>query len=395
MPTERIYYTDPTVLEFEGRVISTGRQGEKFLTVLDRSAFYPTSGGQPHDTGRLGDTDIIEVAENDAGDVVHITVSETAQIGASVRGVVDKTRRWKNRQMHTAQHILSQTFIKLYQLETMSVHLGEDYGAVELNTGEVSLAQLDEAERYAGEIISDNLPVDILFVASDEAARLPLRKIPDREGTIRVIRIGQFDWSACGGTHCQRTAEVGVLKLVGAEKMRGRVLVKFLSGVQAVSDYGQRFQATNVLSRNLSCGIADLAPKIDKLQAENRELRRQSVELLKELTPIRAEAISQKVDRSGSTPVVVDAYSDAETAAQLASEVARRIRGLAVICAEGKLLFAVDESSQLHAGNLAREFATRSGLRGGGGPKAAQVGGADTDKLDDYRVVIREIVAHV
>jgi len=93
--------------------------------------------------------------------------------------------------------------------------------------------------------------------------------------------------------------------------------------------------------------------------------------------------------------VVVDAYSDAETAAQLASEVARRIRGLAVICAEGKLLFAVDESSQLHAGNLAREFATRSGLRGGGGPKAAQVGGADTDKLDDYRVVIREIVAHV
>jgi alanyl-tRNA synthetase len=392
--TERLYYTDPTLLEFEGCVVHTYREGEHARTVLDRSAFYPTSGGQLCDTGSLAGVAVIDVVEAESGDVIHVTAEEPGGIGATVRGLIDQSRRWRNRQMHTAQHILSQTFIRLWGLETVSVHLGEGYGAVELNSAEIGSSQIEQAEQYAGEIVAANLPVDSRFVSAEEAAGLPLRKVPERAGTIRVIQIGEFDWSACGGTHCLRTAEVGVLKIIGVDKMHGRVLVRFLSGVQAIADYSQRFHTTDTLSRTLSCGISDLAPRIDKLQAENKELRKQAVDLLKELTPVRADALALRAERSGKVPVLIDVYSDADSAAQLAAGVAGRIHGLAVIVTGGKALIAVSDDAGLHAGNIAKEFASRAGLRGGGGPKAAQVGGADPSRLDEYRLLFMEIVAH-
>jgi alanyl-tRNA synthetase len=337
---------------------------------------------------------VIDVVEAESGDVIHVTAEEPGGIGATVRGLIDQSRRWRNRQMHTAQHILSQTFIRLWGLETVSVHLGEGYGAVELNSAEIGSSQIEQAEQYAGEIVAANLPVDSRFVSAEEAAGLPLRKVPERAGTIRVIQIGEFDWSACGGTHCLRTAEVGVLKIIGVDKMHGRVLVRFLSGVQAIADYSQRFHTTDTLSRTLSCGISDLAPRIDKLQAENKELRKQAVDLLKELTPVRADALALRAERSGKVPVLIDVYSDADSAAQLAAGVAGRIHGLAVIVTGGKALIAVSDDAGLHAGNIAKEFASRAGLRGGGGPKAAQVGGADPSRLDEYRLLFMEIVAH-
>ena len=394
MATERLYYTDPTLVEFEGRIIHTCREGGQFKTALDRSAFYPTSGGQSCDTGSLAGLAVIDVVESEDGDVIHVTAAEPGVVGARVRGLIDQSRRWRNRQMHTAQHILSQTFIKLLGIETVSVHLGEEYGAIELSTAEIDSKQIEQAELLAAEIIAANMPVDTRLLLPEEAAGLPLRKAPDREGLIRVIQIGEFDWSACGGTHCSRTAEVGVLKIIGVEKTRGRVLVRFLSGVQAIADYQQRFCATDQLSRTLSCGIPDLAPRIDKLQAENKELRKQTVELLKELTPVRAEALAGRAERFGRVPVLIDVYSDVDTAPQLAKEVAGRIHGLAVFIADDKVLIAVSDDAGLHAGNIAKEFASRAGLRGGGGPKAAQVGGADPSRIVEYGSFIREIVAH-
>lgn len=393
MTTERLYYTDPTLLEFEGRVIHTEQAGDRVATVLDRSAFYPTSGGQLCDIGTLAGTNVVEVVESDDGDVVHITESEIGSAGSTVGGVVNHLRRWKNRQMHTAQHILSQTFIKLFDLDTVSVHLGEEYGAVELNGDQISADQLERAEGHAGDIIAANLPIEIRFVSNEEASGLPLRKVPTREGTIRVIQIGQFDWSACGGTHCLRTAEVGLLKIIGVERMRGRALVRFLSGVQAIADYRQRFQASEMLSRTLSCGIPDFVPRVEKLLSENKDLRRQSADLFKELIPIRAEALARRAERSGKVSVLVEEYGDPASGSQLATEIAVRIEGLAMIVAGDKAMFAAAESAGLHAGDIAKEFASRLGLRGGGGPKAAQVGGVDSSRLDEYRVIIGEMLS--
>lgn len=393
MITERLYYSDPTLLEFEGIVVSSAREGDRVLTVLDQSAFYPTSGGQLFDIGTLNGVPIVEVTEGEDGEVIHISGAEIAGEGGSVHGVVDKSRRWKNRQMHTAQHILSQSFIALFELETVSVHLGEEYGAVELGSSDVATGQLEQAERFANDIVAHNLSVEILLVSPAEAARLPLRKVPGRDGVVRVIRIGDFDWSACGGTHCSSTAEVGVIKIIGMERVRSRALVKFLSGVQAIADYQARFRATDALTRTLSCGVSDLATNIGKLQAEHKDFRRQVVDLQKELIPIRAARLALQADRSGKFPLLALEVDCPDTAGLLAAEVANQIQGLVAFVVDGKLLIAVSDQSGLHAGNIAREITGRTGLRGGGSPKAAQIGGVAPEHLEQYRSILIEVIS--
>ncbi len=393
MITERLYYSDPTLLEFDGTVVRSVREGDRALTVLDRSAFYPTSGGQLFDVGTLNGVPVVEVTEGEDGEVIHISGAEIAGAGGSVHGVVDYSRRWKNRQMHTAQHILSQSFIALFELDTVSVHLGEEYGAIEFGSSEIVYDQFEQAELFANAVVARNLSVDILFVSPAEAARLPLRKVPGRDGVVRVIRIGDFDWSACGGTHCTSTSEVGLIKIVGMERVRSRALVKFLSGVQAIADYQARFRATDTLNRTLSCAVSDLATNVGKLQTDNKEYRRRIVDLQKELIPIRAARLAFQADRSRKFPLLVLEVDCPDTAGLLASEVANQIQGLVAFVVDGKLLIAVSDQSSLHAGNIAREIAGRTGLRGGGSPKAAQIGGADRSHLEEYRSIMIEVIS--
>ncbi len=395
--TERLYYTDPTILEFDTTIVRETQDSGRVLTFCDRSAFYPTSGGQLFDLGTLNDVQVVDVVEDDSGEVAHITDGSVGTVGSRVKGRVDAARRWKNRQMHTAQHILSQSFIRLFGLETVSVHLGEEYATVELETSELSDAQRTKVELHANEIVAANLKVDILFVSPIEAAAMPLRKVPEREGTIRVIKIGEYDWSACGGTHCCNTAEVGLIKIIGIERMRGKVLVKFLSGVLAIADYRNRFEATDRPSRLLSCGVSDLEANIKKLVDENKSLRRDVAVQNRELIPVRASKLAIASDRSGKIPLLVVAISDGESemAGGLAVEVALQIGGLAAICSGGKFHFATSETSGLNAGNIAKEFAVKMSLRGGGGPRAAQIGGVFASDIEQYRIVILEIITGV
>jgi alanyl-tRNA synthetase len=395
--TERLYYTDPTILEFDATIVQETQDGGRVMTYCDRSAFYPTSGGQLFDLGTLNDVPVIEIVEDGSGEVAHITAGGVGPIGSRVHGRVDAVRRWKNRQMHTAQHIVSQSFIRAFGLETVSVHLGEDYASVELDAAELSSELIAAVESHANELIAANLKVEILFVPPAVASGMPLRKVPGREGTIRVIKIGEFDWSACGGTHCNRTAEVGLIKIIGLERMRGKTLVKFLSGVQAVADYHNRFETTDRLTRSLSCGVSDLEANIEKLVEKNKSLRREVAVLIKEVTPVRASKMAITADRSGKVPLLVEAIleDESEAAGGLASEVAMQIGGLAAICSGGKLHIAVSETSGLNAGNIAKEFAAILSLRGGGGPRVAQIGGVDSSNIKQYRTIILEMISRV
>lgn len=166
--TERLYYGDPALLEFDATVVGQGQRGEMYFTLLDRSAFYPTSGGQLFDRGALNGIEIVETIEADDGEVRHLSNAPVGQTGDKVHGTVDRPRRQKNRQLHTAQHLISQVFIRLGDAETVSVHLGEEYGAVELNRVDITESELDQAERWTNELILDNLPVEIRVIdASD------------------------------------------------------------------------------------------------------------------------------------------------------------------------------------------------------------------------------------
>ncbi len=392
--TERLYYRDSSLLEFKAKVVEQGEHEGKTYTVLDKSAFYPTSGGQFHDTGTLNGIAIFDVIETDAGQVWHISDKPVGKVGDTVRGVIDKDRRDRHRQMHTAQHILSQAFIRLYGYETVSVHLGREYAAVELDAKQMSPQQVASTEQMVQEVIGANSPVEILFVEGDEAASLPLRKVPVREGTIRVIRIGDFDWSACGGTHCNNTAEVVVLKITGVEKIRGRSLVKFLAGRQALDDYHNRFSVTSQLSKQFTCHVNDLVDKVSKLAADNSNMRKEVARLQKELMPVWAEELAAEAQTCGTYQLVCREMelSDDRHARQLAGLVAGRIEGVVLLLASERLLVAVSPESKLHAGHLAKQFCELTGLRGGGGDTLAQIGGAEKEKMADYKEVIGKLL---
>jgi alanyl-tRNA synthetase len=394
--TERLYYTDSDILEFHATIVQTGRRGEHFYVALDRSAFYPTSGGQGHDTGRLNGVEVIDVVESEDGDVWHLVAAEPETVGSRVQGVVDKERRLRNRQNHTAQHILSAAFHRLYNYRTMSVHLGEEYGAVELQAETIPEEQLREIEKTANVIIGDNVPVEVMFVDGAQAAGLPLRKEPQREGELRVVRIGEYDYSACGGTHCRTSGGVGLIKIIGVDKMRGRALVKYLAGALAVRDYARRFDVTDVLARSFSCHPADLPGIVGKLQDDAAAVRRELAEAQKELLPIRAEQLSQNPIVCGRYKLVMDKPPgiDAAAGSRLAGMVADRIGGVAALIVDERLVLTAAAGSGLHAGNLIRKLASLTGLKGGGNERAAQLGGVTTDRAAAVQDELRTMLAN-
>jgi len=392
--TERLYYQDSALLEFKARIVEIVQSGGNHYTVLDRSAFYPTSGGQLHDTGTLNGVEIIDVVEADGNDIRHISTQVVGRVGDSVTGLVEKERRWRNRQVHTAQHILSQVFTRLCDAETVSVHLGEEYAAIELATGSLSDSLLEQAECAANEAVRDNLPVEIIFAAGDEIEKLPLRKVPKRTGRIRVVKIGEFECSACGGTHCNCTAEVGMLKILATERIRNRVLVKFLAGSQVLLDYGRRFRVTNDLTRVFTCHLNDLGPKTEKLLAEHKQQHQEIVRLQKEMLPLRVDELVALARKVGGKPVVTRLVTgmDSSIINALASQTAEKINGIVVLHAENRLTVAASDTSGLHAGRLVKRFAEETGLRGGGSEYLAQIGNADRDKFDHFINIIEALI---
>ena len=354
--------------------------------MLDQSAFYPTSGGQLHDLGQLGAVAVVDVTEAADGAVRHHTHEAVGEVGQTVPGVVDSRRRQRHRQQHTAQHIISQVFIELFGFETVSVHLGEEYGAVELDTPDVMPDQLLQVEQRSGDIVFANWPVEVMFVDEQAAKALPLRKAPQRSGTLRVIRIDDLDYSACGGTHCDSTAQVGLLKLTGVEKMRGHALVKFLVGAQIMDDYTNRLQVTGALANALTCHVDDLVGRTAALADENRSLRHEVGRLQRELLPLEVDKLATQQRTIGRLSAVVgDVGSyDPKLLGNLAGQVAAKIDGVVVLVSETRLVIAAAPSANVHTGKLVGEFASAAGVKGGGGPTQAQAGGLDPAHIKTY-----------
>jgi alanyl-tRNA synthetase len=395
--TERLYYHDPTVLEFEGRITETGQQDKVWYTVLDRSAFYPTSGGQLHDVGVLNGHRVIDVIEEPDGEtsvVKHITADKVGDVGQNVTGIVDAGRRQDNRQKHTAQHIISHVFSSLAKLATVSVHLGIDYGAVELETGRVEDPLLERAERRANEIVTECHPVDILFATRDEVARMPLRRRPPDREKLRIIRIGNLDWSACGGTHCSNTGEVGVIKLIGVDTMRGHALIKFLAGRQALEDYARCWRISTDLATSLTCSVDDLPDRIAGLARETEEYRHQLRQAEKELLTIRAERLAAASGDIAGIPaaVVVDRHLDPKKATQLARYIADHNRGVAVVLVGDRISVAVGEGGRVGAGRLVRRLCELAGGRGGGNDVQAQAGNVAIESEESLQRLLMKVL---
>ena len=286
--TERLYYLDSLHRSFEAQVVSCEDEGNgRFRVVLDRTAFYPTSGGQPHDTGTLAGAPIVDVVDDDDGVVTHVA-SAAVTSGARVSGEIDWPRRFDHMQQHTGQHILSAAFDRRFAVRTTSFHLGAEAATIDL-AREVTAKEIEQAEAEANRVVWEDRPVTVRFVSEDEAASLPLRKEPVRTGKLRIVDVTDFDLSACGGTHVPATGMVGVIAVSGWERFKGATRLTFVCGGRAVRSHARFRNAVTAATRALSVLPEELPGAIERLQSDVKEEGRSVKRLTEELARYRAE----------------------------------------------------------------------------------------------------------
>jgi alanyl-tRNA synthetase len=289
--TRRLYFEDAYLREFEAAVVEKGRHEHQPAVVLDQTGFYPESGGQPADTGTLAGVSVTAVIEQ-GNRIVHVLDEELAEV--RVEGKIDWARRFDHMQQHSGQHILSQCFIEVLDGETRSFHLGETVSSLEIGIRDISEEDLERVETRANEIVFQDLEVKTYFVPENEVDSIPLRRPPKKEGLLRIVEISGFDYSACGGTHVRRTGEVGPIKIIGWEKIRGNLRFEFLCGGRAVRDYAQKTRLLAALSSRLSSQDKDIPAAVDKLIQEGKTSRKKIRKLAEELAVFEAQAVIKR-----------------------------------------------------------------------------------------------------
>jgi alanyl-tRNA synthetase len=404
--TTRLYYDDPYLSTFEATVTAVDRHSDQLVVTLDRTAFYPTSGGQPFDVGNLAGFRVVDVADADDGSVAHVLGAEppapspqALQVGTSVRAEIDWARRFDHMQQHTGQHVLSAAFERLFQVRTVSFHLGSDVSTIDL-ARDVAVAELTAAEQDANRIVWEDRPVVIRYASEAEATALPLRKESKRTGTLRLIDVTDYDLSACGGTHVSRTGAIGVIAIASWERFKGGVRIEFLCGGRALGRFHALRDSVAASTRFLSVSTSELPPAIERLQSEARDHKRTLSALQTELARFRAvelaaEATTVQLRDGSSAMLVAHAIdADANTLKSLASAVTSRPGFVAVFVSTGAPALAVVARSAgvgANAQQILASLMTTFGGRGGGKAELAQGGGL-IGSADDILAASRTVL---
>jgi alanyl-tRNA synthetase len=380
--TERLYYYDSSLLRFTGTVVESGTLDGRAFAILDRTAFYPTSGGQPFDRGHLGGREVVEVLDReDDGAVLHF-ISDSVPVGSVVDGEIDAARRLDHMQQHTGQHVLSAAFIRTANVPTVSFHLGVEVSTIDL-AGDVEATAIAKAEDEANRVVFADRDVVVRFVSAAEAAMLPLRKEPSRTGTLRLVEVPDFDLSACGGTHVSRTGAIGNIAVSAWERYKGGTRVSFVCGGRAVRAFRELRDASTATSRLLSVQSGELPEAVARLQADARDVRLQARALGEQLARFEASALrSSAVDLNGHRIVARVLDKDQAGLKQLAQEAAAD-GGPAILLVSttrpASLVVSRGGDSGIDAGAVLKAIVARFGGKGGGRPELAQGGGIDAD----------------
>lgn len=399
--TDRLYYRNSFLYDFDAE-IREAIESPRPAVVLDRSAFYPTSGGQVHDIGTIAIADssqslrVTEVAETEDGRVVHYFEVPDGEFrrndlnpGTRVHGQIDATRRRDHMQQHSGQHVLSAAFVRLFNMHTVSFHMADDYCSIDLETSTLKEDQIEASERMANEIILENRPVEIRFVTRAEAGNLGLRKIPvaDRD-ELRIIDIHDFDLSACGGTHVNQTGQIGCILLRKGEKVRQGWRVEFVAGQRAVAIARRDFTTLTEAAAMFSAHIYDVPQQVRKSLDEIRSLRKQTEQSQEELATAQASALLAETPEANGRKLIVRAFADRELNAikLLAQKLTRlapnAIALLATTSPQPSLIFAQSSGQPFDMGSLMKETVASLGGRGGGTKDMAQGGVPKVDGIE-------------
>lgn len=385
MSTPRLYHDDPLLLSFQATVAAHGQLGQSRSILLDRTAFYPESGGQMADRGVLGGARVIDVQVDDAGLVHHVLEGELPAVGAAVSGEIDRDRRRLHMALHTAQHLLSRALADIAGAETVSARLGETACTVDVELmkragGEATLSErhVAEAEDLVNSVIDDDRTVRAFFPSAEELRALPLRRAPKVTDNVRVVDIGGFDVSPCGGTHCNRTAQVGLLHVSGMERYKGKMRVTFNAGRRARRELSTSGEALRAVARELTCGPSDVGGAVDKLRRELTESKDAAKRYGARLAEACAGELLARAATAGS-PHVIAAFDDVSVdflrsvGARVTAGETAAVALIAGRAAEGtSVLVARGASSAFDCGAFLKRAAAASGGRGGGKPDRAE-----------------------
>jgi alanyl-tRNA synthetase len=399
--THRLYYTDPYLRDFDATIVDVGSREDRVTVELDQTAFYPTSGGQPFDTGTLGTWRVVEVIDDDDGMIAHVIEGASGQAGARpapgqrVHGTIDWARRFDHMQQHTGQHVLSAAFNKLFAIRTVSFHLGAEVSTIDL-ARTVSAAEMDASEREANRIVWENRSVTIRFADADEAAKLPLRKEPARGATLRLIEVEDFDLSACGGTHVALSGGIGIIAVTASERFKGGQRIEFVCGGRALRRFQALRDSAAASVRQLSVLPHEIPGAIERLQAEAKEKKRAFAGLQTELAAFRAEDLARTAETTPAGRLVLRSIDgDAGALKSLAMAITSRDGYVVVLVSQSRpLLVVVARSADVSVASqhAAAELTKQFGGRGGGRPELAQAGGLEAD-AETVLGAAREIVS--
>jgi alanyl-tRNA synthetase len=375
--TERLYYGDSLLSEFQARVVAHGTWNGAPSLILDRTAFYPESGGQMADRGTLAGLTIADVQVDDAGVVHHLVAGALPKAGTEVEGTIDRARRRVHMALHTGQHMLSRALADVARGETVSSRLGETSCTIDIDRDKIDERDVGKAEDLVNAVVDDDAPVRAFFPEPGELATLPLRRQPKVTENIRVVAIGEFDVSPCGGTHCLRSGQVGLVRVTGVERYKGKIRISFASGRRARDELWAQSDVIRGLSRELTCGPPEVPAALAKLRRELTEAREA---LGQARTRLAAAAAAELIARTRASAQTLAVQSFDGVDADFARAVAKRLAtepGLAAIIGaagtEGTHVVVVrGPGVDLDCGALLKRLAASCGGRGGGNPDRAE-----------------------
>ncbi len=381
--TEKLYLNDPYTTKFRAKVLeSKPEDGGRAAVIMDRSCFYPDSGGQTADTGIIGQATVVDVREGDGETVVHVVDttpgSPAPAIGEEVECAVDWPRRFDHMQQHTGQHVLSRAFIQAGGLRTVSFHLGEETCTIDLEGSGFSEEVVESAENLANSTVIQNRPVTIRTLPVsrlDLIEDLELRRaLPDGVTEARLVEVEDFDVIPCCGTHVKSTGELGQIKIVRTEKAKGQHRVHFKVGDRAMRDYRSKHDLVQLLGKKLTTSAADIAAKVDKILGQNQSARREIKRMSQALAEFETALLLDGEGEQAGTRVIVRYFADRgdEFLGMVSAALKKEPDTVAVLGAgTGCVVCSASDGVSIDFGPLAVEPAKAMGGSGGGkGPFA-------------------------
>jgi alanyl-tRNA synthetase len=382
--TRRLYHDDAYLRRFDAEVVAVTTYKDQPAVVLDRTAFYPEAGGQLGDRGTIGGAQVRDTQELDDGTIVHI-VDVVPDLGAHVTGELDWARRRQHMAQHTAQHLLSGTLLDRAQAATASARLGESALTIDVARDRIPDADLAAAEALANDLVDDDLAIRAWFPDAAELAQLKLRRDPKVTADIRVVAIGDFDFSPCGGTHCSHTAQLGQIRITNSERYKGMTRVTFTAGRRARAELFTRDQVLRGLATRFSCAPSDVPAAIDKLARDADTHSADITALRGRLATVIAESIA------GTGAVIAAIPGDAELVRGVAAKLVGAGRDAVLYAPDnGTVLLLRAAGSTLDCGALWKQLAAKLGGRGGG--RADRADGKLAAPVADWTAVVGELL---